>query len=76
MSVRDITTGHRRLSDATLLQMKKTELVEYVRVLEHNWSVAVDFNEQQARNFADMLHNMTQFGSDGDAIWKRGERRE
>lgn len=65
MSVRDITTGHRRLSDATLLQMKKTELIKYVRVLEHNWSVAVDFNEQQAKNFADMLHNMTQFESEG-----------
>jgi hypothetical protein len=45
--------------------MKKSELIEYIRLLEHNWSVAVDFNEQQAINFADMLHNMTQFESEG-----------
>ena len=65
MTVRDITVpNYRRLSDATLLSMKKSELIEYIRVLEHNWSVAVDFNEQQAKNFADMLHNITQIGGD------------
>ena len=56
--------NHRRLSDATLASMKKSDLIEYIRVLEHNWSVAVDWNEQQAKNFADMLHNMTQIGGD------------
>ena len=67
MKVRDITIpNHRRLSDKTLLSMNKSELVEYVRVLEHNWSVAVDWNEQQAKNFADMLHNITQIGGDSD----------
>lgn len=65
MTVRNITIpNHRRLSDKTLLRMNKSELIEYVRVLEHNWSIAVDWNEQQARNFADMLHNMTQIGDD------------
>lgn len=66
MTVRDITiSNHRRLSDKTLSSMNKLELIEYVRVLEHNWSVAVDWNEQQAKNFTDMLHNMTQIGEVG-----------
>lgn len=61
MTVRDITVpNHRRMSDKTLLNMKKSELIEYIRVLEHNWSIAIDWNEQQAKNFANMLHNMTQ----------------
>lgn len=65
MTIKDIAIpNHRRLSDKTLLGMNKSELIEYVRVLEHNWSIAVDWNEQQARNFADMLHNVTQIGGD------------
>ena len=65
MTVRDITIpNHRRLSNATLASMKKSELIEYIRLLEHNWSIAVDWNEQQAKNFAEMLHNMTQIGVD------------
>lgn len=65
MTIRDITIpNHRRLSDKTLLGMNKSELIEYIRVLEYNWSIAVDWNEQQAKNFANMLHNMTQIGGD------------
>lgn len=65
MTIRDFTIpNHRRLSNATLLSMKKSELIEYIRVLEYNWSIAIDWNEQQAKNFADMLHNMTQIGGD------------
>ena len=67
MTVRDITVpNYRRLSDKTLSGMKKSELIEYIRVLEHNWSVAIDWNEQQAKNFADMLHNITQLGGDSE----------
>lgn len=67
MTIRDFTIpNHRRLSNATLLSMKKSELIEYIRVLEHNWSIAVDWNEQQAKNFANMLHNMTQIGGDNE----------
>ena len=67
MTVRDITIpGHRRLSDKTLLSMNKSELIEYIRLLEHNWSVAIDWNEQQAKNFADMLHSITQIGGDSE----------
>ena len=53
--------NHRCLTDATLKAMKKDELIEYVRCLEYNWSVALEFNEQQAKNFADFIHSMHQF---------------
>ena len=42
------------LADSTLNNMKKEELIRYVRILEHNYNVAVDFNIQQARNFEKM----------------------
>ena len=44
-------------ADSTLLNMKKVDLIEYVRMLEHNYNVAVSFNEQQARNIEDMMKN-------------------
>ena len=42
-------------ADSTLLNMKKADLVEYIRTLEHNYNVAVSFNEQQARNIETMI---------------------
>lgn len=44
-------------ADSTLLNMKKSDLIEYVRILEHNYNVAVSFNEQQARNIETMIKN-------------------
>ena len=44
-------------ADSTLLNMKKADLIEYVRTLEHNYNVAVSFNEQQARNIEAMIKN-------------------
>ena len=44
-------------ADSTLLNMKKSDLIEYVRTLEHNYNVAVSFNEQQARNIETMMKN-------------------
>ncbi len=38
-------------ADSTLNNMKKEELIRYIRMLEHNHDVAVDFNIQQVRNF-------------------------
>ena len=36
MTVREITIpGHRRLSDKTLSSMKKSELIDYIRILEY-----------------------------------------
>lgn len=37
-------------ANTTLKAMTKAELIEYIRTLEHNYNVAVDFNERQARN--------------------------
>lgn len=37
-------------ANTTLKAMTKAELIEYIRTLEHNYNVAVDFNEWQARN--------------------------
>lgn len=36
-------------ADSTLLGMRKADLIEYIRALEHNYNVAVSFNENQAR---------------------------
>lgn len=36
-------------ADSTLFNMRKADLIEYVRTLEHNYNVAVSFNENQAK---------------------------
>ena len=36
-------------ADSTLRNMRKNDLIEYVRCLEHNYNVAVSFNENQAK---------------------------
>ena len=36
-------------ADNTLRNMRKDDLVEYIRTLEHNYNVAVSFNENQAK---------------------------
>ena len=36
-------------ADSTLYNMKKVDLIEYIRTLEHNYNVAVSFNENQAK---------------------------
>lgn len=36
-------------ADSTLQNMRKTDLIKYIRCLEHNYNVAVSFNENQAR---------------------------
>ena len=42
-----------RLSDATLNSMTKKELIEYVRMCEHNYDVAEETLRQQAENVKD-----------------------
>lgn len=44
----------KELSDSTLNNMRKDELIKYIRTLEHNYNVAEDFNIQQVRNFEKM----------------------
>lgn len=36
---------------STLRNMKKDDLIEYIRTLEYNYNTAVSFNNQQAENF-------------------------
>lgn len=50
-----VNSYHKPYADSTLNNMKKSELIEYVRMLEHNYNVAVSFNHQQAKNFEKML---------------------
>ena len=45
-------------ADSTLNNMKKEELIQYIRTLEHNYNVAVDFNIQQVKNFQMMGDNI------------------
>lgn len=40
-------------ADSTLRNMKKDDLIAYIRTLEHNYNVAQSFLDQQARNFAE-----------------------
>ena len=37
-------------ADSTLRNMRKDDLIEYIRCLENNYNVAVSFNTQQAKN--------------------------
>lgn len=34
---------------STLCNMRKADLIDYIRCLEHNYNVAVSFNENQAK---------------------------
>lgn len=52
-------------ASSTLNGMKKSELIEYIRILEHNYNVAVSFNEQQAKNLAVLQI------SDGDCVSRK-----
>lgn len=43
----------KRHSDSTLMHMTKTELIEYVRIAEHNQDAAEAYLRQQAENLKD-----------------------
>ena len=42
-------------ADSTLRNMRKEDLIEYIRCLENNYNVAVSFNNQQAKNSEKLL---------------------
>lgn len=56
---------YKSLSYSTLMRMTKKDLIEYIRCLEHNWKVAMEFNEQQSKNFTDFLDTL-------EFIYKKG----
>ena len=43
-------------ADSTLYNMTKSDLIEYIRCLEHNYNAAVWFNENQARYIEQLLN--------------------
>lgn len=58
----EITKGNKppesKYTDSTLKGMSKDELIRYIRILEHNYAVAVKFNEQQAQNIENFLKGL------------------
>lgn len=49
IDVSEIKKAIKPKADSTLHNMKKSELIEYIRCLENNYNTAVWFNENQAR---------------------------
>ena len=57
-------------ADSTLYNMRKTDLIEYIRTLEHNYNVAVSFNENQAKyieslGFKGVVHGQWEYWAGG-----------
>ena len=44
---------YKPLADSTLQRMKKTEIIELLRIAEHNAKVAEEYVDQQAENLKD-----------------------
>lgn len=44
---------YKPLADSTLQRMKKNELIELLRIAEHNAKVAQEYVDQQAKNLKD-----------------------
>ena len=49
VDIGEVKTYIKPKADSTLRNMRKDDLIEYIRCLEHNYNVAVSFNENQAR---------------------------
>lgn len=47
-------------ADSTLNNMKKEELIKYVRMCEYNHNVAISYNQQQYENYLKMAEDMEQ----------------
>ena len=59
-------------ADSTLHNMRKSGLIEYIRCLEHNYNVAVSFNENQAK-YIESLH-LNEWISGSEQMPERGQR--
>ena len=40
------------------MSMSKKELIEYIRILEHNYDASSEFLEQQASNFKEYINKL------------------
>ena len=43
---------------STMCNMRKQDLIDYIRELEHNYNVAIAYNEQQAQNVELLLKEL------------------
>lgn len=55
IDVNEIRRHAKPKADSTLRNMKKDELIEYIRILEYNFNVAESFLDQQAKNFEALM---------------------
>ena len=62
IDVSEIKKAIKPKADSTLYNMKKSELIEYIRCLENNYNAAVWFNENQAR----YIESLGVKGTDGE----------
>ena len=58
---------YKPLADSTLQRMKKTEIIELLRIAQHNAKVAEEYVDQQAKNLKDwapVVHGRWETNSD------------
>ena len=58
----------------TLYNMRKADLIEYIHTLEHNYNVAVSFNENQAKYIESLGFPGAVHGEWGEIYTCHGER--
>ena len=64
-------------ADSTLRNMRKDDLIEYIRCLENNYNVAVSFNENQAKyieslDAVEVVHGrMVEVTPDAECPWHK-----
>lgn len=46
--------------DSTLMRMSKKDLIEQIRVLEHNWSVTGESSERKTRLLEEICENVVE----------------
>lgn len=71
VDVRTVKQHIKPKEDSTLYNMRKCDLIEYVRTLEHNYNVAVSFNENQAKYIESLDVSRVVHGrwiKDGDVV--------
>lgn len=66
IDVSEIKKAIKPKADSTLNNMRKADLIEYIRCLENNYNAAVWFNENQARY-------IERLGLDPESLRKKGE---
>ena len=50
--------GVKTYATSTMMSWSKAELIEHIRILEHNYMAMLSLNQQQASNFGDILDGM------------------